>query len=275
MKEMWKDQTYIGFDTETTGRFPLVAEICELAAVKWRNGKVIDKFESFVKPIQQMGEAVIRIHHITNEMVADAPPIKDVLPKFHEFISDGSILIAHHAPFDMGFLTLEYEKLNLPLPINPVLCSCLLARKLFPKFINHRLATLVHNFEIKVGAAHRALDDSRACLEAGLRCMEATGALSTLEHVYNVQGGALMWPRYSIQELINHSVYGPLVEASQKQIVLEITYEGGSRPGVPRKVTPLGMVRNPDGDFLVGMAHDENKEKRYFLNRISKAKILD
>lgn len=266
--------TFIGFDTETTGRFPLVAEVVEIAAVKWQNGKIIDRFESFVKPTQPMGEAVIRIHHITNEMVADAPPIAEVLPRFQEFLGDG-IMVAHHAPFDMGFLALDYESLGLPLPTNQVLCSCILARKLFPKFINHRLATLVHNFGIKVSSAHRALDDSRACLEAGIKCMEAAGENSTMDHIFNIQGGPLLWPRFSIKDLVENNIFKVLVEGSRKQLVIEMTYLGGSRPGQPRKITPQGIVRNPEGDFLVGMDHGENKEKRYYLGKISAAKILD
>src|ERR1700733_9646745 len=104
-------------------------------------GKVIETYQTFVKPNRPMGEAVIKIHHITNEMVADAPKIEEVLPTFHSFI-EGAVLMAHHAPFDMGFMAIEYEKMSLPLPLAPVLDSCILGRKAFPKSINHRLATL-------------------------------------------------------------------------------------------------------------------------------------
>ncbi len=275
MSNFWKHQTFVGFDTETTGRFPLVAEIVEIAAVKWRDGKIIDKFESFVRPSKPMGEAVMKIHHISNEMVADAPFMKDVLPKFNDFISDGSILVAHHAPFDLGFLALEYEKLNMPLPTNKTLCTSLLSRKIFPKFINHRLATLVYEFKIKVASAHRALDDSRACLEAGIICMETLDKEATIDFVYGAQGGPLEWPRFSMTDLEKHEKFGALVEGSRKQLVLEIIYEGGASPGKPRNITPLGIVRNAEGDYVVGHCHTENKEKRYYLNRISSVKILD
>src|ERR1700677_4644319 len=99
----WRDYTYVAFDTETSGKFPLVAEIVEIAGVKWQRGKVIETYQTFVKPQRPMGESVIRIHHITNEMVEDAPRIHEVLPGFDAFIQ-GSVLMAHHAAFDMGFL---------------------------------------------------------------------------------------------------------------------------------------------------------------------------
>lgn len=274
MKTLWKDQTFIGFDTETTGKYPLAAEVVEVAAVKWRAGKIIDKFESFIKPTQKMGDFVISIHKITNDMVADAPKASEVLPKFLDFIKD-DILVAHHAPFDMGFLSVELEKLKLPLPKSQVVCSSLLSRKVFPNTINHRLATLVQHFGIKVEHAHRALEDSKACLEVALKCMEKLGENATMDYVFQAQGGALEWDKYSVKDLLENSKVAALIEASQKQLLTEIVYEGGTNPGKPRNITPLGIVRNPQGDYVVGMDQAEQKEKRYYLNRITSTKILD
>jgi DNA polymerase-3 subunit epsilon len=242
--------------------------------VKWKEGKVIESFQSFVKPQRPMGEAVIAIHKITNEMVATAPPIKDVLPLFDKF-AQGSVLMAHHAPFDLGFLADEYEKLSLPLPTSSVLDSCLLARRAFPESINHRLATLVSLFDIKVNAAHRALDDSKACQEVTFKCMEKFGVTSSLDFIFQMQGGAMKWPRFSMKDLMANETTKTCVEACRGQLVIEIIYMGGSRPGVPRRLTPQGLVRNPNGDYIVGLCHIENTEKRFFLNRISSAKILD
>ncbi len=270
----WRDYTYVAFDTETSGKFPLVAEIVEIAGVKWRGGKVIETYQTFVKPQRPMGEAVINIHHITNEMVESAPRIHEVLPAFDSFIKD-SVLMAHHAAFDMGFLALEYDKIGMPLPVAPVLDSCLLGRKAFPDSINHRLATLVALLDIKMAQAHRALDDSLACQEVTLRCMEKLGGLMTLDFMFNEQGGAFLWPRYSMKDLIADEKTRPLVEGSRQQLLLEITYQGGSKPGQPRRITPQGLVRNPVGDYVVGLCHNDNREKRFYLNRILTAKILD
>ena len=273
-KSPWSETTFVAFDTETSGKYPLVAEIVEVAAAKWRNGKIIETFQTFVRPNRPMGEAVINIHHITNEMVADAPRIESILPRFDSFIKD-TVLIAHHAPFDMGFIAYEYEKLRMPFPESKVLCSCLLARKAFPESVNHRLATLVSLFNVKVDQAHRALDDSKACLEVALHCMEKFGKDSSLEHIFKSQGGALEWKNFSLEDLLRHDLFGPVVEAAKKQLLLEITYKGGSRPGEPRRLTPQGLVRNPDGDYIVGLCHRDNYEKRFYFNRISSAKILD
>lgn len=266
----WPQATLIAFDLETTGKYPLDAEICEIAAVKWQAGQIVDTFQTLVRPRRPMSEEVIKIHNITNEMVADAPVLSQVLPKFHEFIQSG-FLVAHHAPFDMGFLAYEFEKAGLPLPSRPVFCSCLLARHIVPESENHRLQTLVRFFALDGGQAHRALDDARACLEVTLKCFEKVGPDARLTELLKRQSGDIPWARFSIQSLRSHLVHQKIIEALDKKVDLQITYAGGSRPGVPRTVKPIGLVRSLDDDFLVAMDETDKIPKRFFLNKITAA----
>jgi DNA polymerase III subunit epsilon len=270
----WKQYTYVAFDTETSGKYPLTAEIVEIAAVKWVGGQIAETYQTLVKPTRLMGQTVIDIHHITNEMVAGAPNIKDVLPAFDSFIKD-SVLIAHHAAFDMGFLAYEYEKLEMALPLAMSLDSCVLGQRAYPQSVNHRLATLVGMLNIQMETAHRALDDSKACLEVAFACMEKLGANLTLDEIFKAQGGPFEWKRYSVKDLDAQEATHNLVEGCKKQLAMEIVYEAGSQPGVPRRITPQGLVRNPHGDFVVGLCHRENQEKRFYLHRVKSAKILD
>ena len=129
MHTPWFDSTFVAIDLETTGKYPLDAEICEMAAVKWRAGEVGDTFHSLIRPVLRMSDEVIAIHNITNEMVETAPGLHEKLAELHAFIGDGYIL-AHHAPFDMGFLTWEFEKAGLMLPSAPGFCTSLLSRAL-------------------------------------------------------------------------------------------------------------------------------------------------
>lgn len=274
-KKAWKDETFIGFDTETSGRFPLVAEVVELAAVKWRGGKIIETFETFIRPTRPQDAKAISIHKITDEMVAQAPLMKDVLPRFLEFIGPDSILVAHNAPFDMGFLALEFEKYGIPLPSNKVICTSLLSLKTHPDLTSHRLVYLVSHFGIQVANFHRALEDSRACMEVAVKLMQALGETVSTDFILQTQGGALEWPKFSVSDLEANAVLSPLVEASRKQLVVDLTYSGGANPGQPRRITPHGIVRNPKGDYVVGLEHKENIEKRYYLNRVLEVKILD
>ena len=88
MKTPWYDATWVAIDLETTGKYPLDAEICEMAAVKWRGGQIVDTFHSLIKPVHRMSDEVIAIHNITNEMVEGAPSLSEKLSEFRQFIDD-------------------------------------------------------------------------------------------------------------------------------------------------------------------------------------------
>ncbi len=272
-EKLWNEIDLVGFDTETTGKYPLTAEVCELAAVKWRGGKVVETYSTLLKPSKAMDAEVIAIHGITNDMVENAPRMAEKIAEFHRFVQ-GSVLVAHHAPFDLGFLAIEFEKAGLPLPETPILCSSLLSRRLFPESENHRLQTLIKFFSLPQGAAHRALDDAKACLEVGVRCLEKLGASSQLGKAFDTQGGGLTWSRFSMKSLEESPVYRALIEASREQRVVEMAYGSGSSPGEKRRVHPLGVVRSLDGDFLVAYAEKDQRSKRYFLDKITSAEVV-
>lgn len=269
----WQDQTFVAFDLETSGKYPLEAEICEIAAVKWRGGQVIDRFQSLVKTTRPMSDEVINIHHITNEMLANAPEVKDVIVKFHQFLGD-AILIAHHAPFDMGFLACEFERYLLSLPAPSVLCTALLSRKALPTSPNHRLQTLIQFLGLPQGQAHRALDDAEACLQVALRCFTKIGENAKLEDIYKFQATELKWTDYSLERLAESEAMMALISSIQKKTQVEMVYKGGSRPGQPRVVVPVGIVCNPQGNFLVAREPAETQTKRFFLSQIVSARTL-
>jgi DNA polymerase-3 subunit epsilon len=267
----WRDITLIAFDTETSGKYPLSAEICEIAAVKWRGGEIVETFETLIKPSKPMGSEVIAIHGITNEMVETAPPISERIKDFWNFIQ-GGVVVAHHSPFDLGFVANEFEKAGLDLPEMPALCSSLLSRKLFPESQNHRLQTLIQFFSLPQGTAHRALDDTKACLEVALRCLEKAG--DEMNHAFEAQGGAITWQRFSMRDLESNSVIQVLMAGIKDQKRISMTYASGSSPGVARIVQPEGLVRSLDGDFLVAYDEKDQKSKRYYVEKITDAALL-
>lgn len=261
------NSTFIGFDTETTGKYPIEAEICEIAAVKYKDGQIIDRFEALIKPRQRMSEEVIKIHGITNEMVASSPPIEDVIEGFHKFIQDG-YLIAHHAPFDLGFIATVFEDKGLPLPTLPVICSSRLSRVVITDSENHKLQTLIPHLGLHRGSAHRALDDATACLELALHCFKKAN-LNTLEEIFATQGGALYWKDYSLEDLkFKSKSLMLLIDAMKTKGRVRLTYKSGSQPGRERIIEPIGLVRNPDGDFFI--AYDGNPyPKRFYVEKIA------
>jgi DNA polymerase-3 subunit epsilon len=272
LKKTWSEVEIVAIDLETTGKYPLDAEICEMAAVKWRNGQVVGTYQTLLKPSSPMSDGVIAIHNITNEMVANAPLLSECLVEFHAFIGSGFI-VAHHAPFDMGFLTWEFEKASMPLPPMPGFCTSLLSRNLNAAVENHRLPTLAAHFGLDTGSLHRALDDAKTCLGIALKYFAQIGEAATLNELFDAQKIMLPWNRFSIMSLIERDHLRVLVRALRDRKDVHLVYESGSRPGTSRKVMPQGLVRQPDGDFLVALEDGEQKPKRYYIEKISKVEF--
>jgi DNA polymerase-3 subunit alpha (Gram-positive type) len=156
-----KSATYVVFDIETTGLSIIKNKIIEIAGVKMQDGKEIGRFATFIQPHEKIPYNITQLTNITDEMVADAPELEDELPKFIDFIGD-SILVAHNARFDMGFIQANLKKLDRPELTNTVLDTLELARMLFPSMKNHRLNTLTDKFKVSLDNHHRAIDDSIA-----------------------------------------------------------------------------------------------------------------
>ncbi|SDG99069.1 DNA polymerase-3 subunit alpha [Alteribacillus persepolensis] len=159
-RDLYSD-TYVVFDVETTGLSVVYDTIIELAAVKIKDGEIIDRFESFANPHQKLSDTIIDLTGITDDMVKDAPEVDDVLRKFHAF-TQGTVLVAHNASFDIGFLNEGYKKAGLEKTENPVIDTLELGRFLYPQLKNHRLNTLCKKFDIELVSHHRAIYDAEA-----------------------------------------------------------------------------------------------------------------
>jgi len=155
------DDTFIVFDVETTGLSAVYDTIIELAAVKVQNGDIVDRFESFANPHRRLSATIVELTGITDDMVENAPEVDDVLRKFYDWIGD-SVLVAHNASFDMGFLNTGYKKLGIGKLPNPVIDTLELGRFLFPEMKNHRLNTLAKKLDVELTQHHRAIYDAEA-----------------------------------------------------------------------------------------------------------------
>ncbi|MFD1018221.1 PolC-type DNA polymerase III [Thalassobacillus hwangdonensis] len=153
--------TYIVFDVETTGLSAVYDKIIELAAVKLRDGEIVDRFEAFANPHHPLSQTTIELTGITDDMVKDAPEIEEVLKDFHQWMGD-DILVAHNASFDMGFLNTGLKRIGLGKCENPVIDTLELARFLVPELKNHRLNTLCKFFDVELTQHHRAIYDAEA-----------------------------------------------------------------------------------------------------------------
>ncbi len=151
------DTTYCVLDLETTGFSFRTEKITEVGIMKVKNGEVIDEFSCFVNPEKPIPQRVVEVTNITDDMVKDAETIDKVMPKVLEFVGD-SVLVAHNADFDIGFLKYNANQLGLSLD-NTYLDTLRLAKDLFPDFKKYKLGKIAEYLGIKVEVAHRALDD--------------------------------------------------------------------------------------------------------------------
>ena len=265
----WTECTFIAFDTETSGAYPIGSEIIEFGAVKWKDGQEIGTYQTLLKPRELLNAFNMSIHGISNEMVENAPLMSDKIREIYEFFGD-AIPIAHHAPFDLGFVAVDFEINNLALPLGPALCSSLLSRKLIHGTENHKLQTLVKHLNINGGAAHRALDDARSCLYVALECFKRLGEKATLEQILKSQEKKLHWQNYSLIKW-DHPFVKVLIDGAYTKQKVQIIYDKGGKADDPREVIPVGIVRNPDGDYLQAFCLRDNTNKRFYLAKIKAA----
>lgn len=161
-----QDVTFVVVDLETTGGRPGTDAITEIGAVKVRGGEVIGEFQTLVDPGGPVPPYIQVLTGITTSMLVGAPPISQVLPSFLEFARD-SVLVAHNAPFDVGFLRAAAAASDRPWPGFQVVDTVRLARRvvLRDEAPNHKLSTLAALFGAQVTPNHRALADARATVD--------------------------------------------------------------------------------------------------------------
>ncbi|MGB6149866.1 MAG: DEDD exonuclease domain-containing protein, partial [Mycolicibacter algericus] len=186
-----RETTFVVVDLETTGPRAspgvdgAVDAITEIGAVKVRGGVVEGEFATLINPQRGIPPQIVRLTGITTAMVHDAPTIDAVLPMFLEFAGLGSarkggddtVLVAHNAGFDVGFLTAAAQRCGLGWPRPPVLCTVRLARRVLSReeAPSVRLAELARLFAVSTTPTHRALDDARATVDVLHALIERVG----------------------------------------------------------------------------------------------------
>jgi DNA polymerase-3 subunit alpha (Gram-positive type) len=157
---------FVVFDLETTGaKAPPFSRIMEIGAYRVKDCKIVAEFQTLVDPEMPIPAFITALTGISNEMVKAAPKFREVISEFLDFIGD-SVLVAHNAHFDMGFLNHEigsiYEDYRL---MNPCLCTVHLSRRLLPDVENHKLKTVADYYSVSLVNHHRAGPDARATAE--------------------------------------------------------------------------------------------------------------
>jgi DNA polymerase III subunit epsilon len=232
--------TFVVVDLETTGGDSAHDTITEIGAVKIRGGEVLGEFATLVNPERGIPPAVVSLTGITEAMVVDAPRLASVLPSFLEF-SAGCVLVAHNAPFDVGFLRAKSEALNLHWRKPQVICTARLARRVLTRdeTPNHKLATLARVLHARTTPVHRALDDARATVDVLHSLLERVGSLGV----------------HSLEDLLGH-----LPDRTPQQ-----RSKRGLADAIP-KAPGVYLFRGPGDEVLyVGTASDLRRRVRQYF----------
>jgi DNA polymerase III subunit epsilon len=243
------DTTFVVVDLETTGLSPTRDRITEVGAVRARGGEVEAELRTFVHPGQPIPAAVTAITGITDADVAGAPGADEVLPMLVDFIG-GATLVAHNAPFDVGFITAAAAGMGLRLPRFTVLDTAVLARRLIRDEVRDvRLATLARHFRAPTSPDHRALNDARATLHVLHGLIERAGSLGAT----------------SLEDLI--ALCGPTGDRSYRRI--DLVRDAPSTPGVYRFLADDGEV------LYVGKATDLRRRLRSYFGQDTRRRTAD
>jgi DNA polymerase-3 subunit epsilon len=201
---LYRDKgVFTAFDLETTGLDPKQDRIVEIGALKFDNRGPLSRFSVLINPGIPMPEAAGRVNNITDEMLRGKPSLDEVFPDFIGFIRD-TILIAHNAPFDCGFINEKlkerfdrtkkgeedpaqgsllddpgeeaegekYWKAPFPSLSNQIINTLIYAKEAFPGRYKYNLQDLAQSLGIGSVDAHRAEDDARVCMEIFVKCVE-------------------------------------------------------------------------------------------------------
>ena len=157
------DDSYVVFDIETTGFSPEKNKIIEIGAVKVVEGKIVDRYSTFVNPQVPIPFRIEELTSIRDDMVVSAPTIDVILPDFMEFCKD-CIMVAHNADFDMSFIKRNCELLSIS--CNPTIVDTVaLARVLLPQLNRFKLDTVAKAVGVSLDHHHRAVDDAACTAE--------------------------------------------------------------------------------------------------------------
>jgi DNA polymerase III epsilon subunit family exonuclease len=270
-----EDATFITFDTETTGLYPVAARLIEIGAVRFRmDAEEISVFEQLVDPQTPIPPDAQAVNHITDEMVRGQPRVDEVLPAFMDFLGGtDNILIAHNARFDMGFIGVDLIRMGLPLPEHLVLDTVLLARSLAPGLPSYSLEPLSGALGITCDQDHRALSDARLTKEVFRELVKRNPGIRTVGDLLSA-APAQAFGQTRSQCVEPPPGYEDMAEAIEVRAVVEIVYLGGTRGEEPRELTPYAFLRAGGYVYLAGRCHIDGRNKMYRLDRIRTYRVV-
>ncbi|MBN2796895.1 MAG: PolC-type DNA polymerase III [Clostridia bacterium] len=266
----WEDQSFVVFDLETTGFSAKHDMITEIGASKIIKGRIVDSFSSLVNPEKKIPYEVVEITGITNEMVMNEPTIDQVLPKFMEWIGD-SVLVAHNAGFDIGFL--REQTMRQRMDFNPTVMDTLsLAKLLIHDVKRYNLGRLAKHLNVSLVNAHRAVDDANATAQIFLKFLTMLEELQ----VKNMEALNLFSQKnFDITKLYSSHV----IIFAKNLIGLKTMYQLISKSNIDyyekKPLMPKSLLQANRENLYIGSACEAGELYSAVLNHRSPQEILE
>jgi DNA polymerase-3 subunit epsilon len=266
----WKDTEFAVVDVETTGLSPAFGDrVCEIAVVHAQGNKEKSTFATLINPGRPISPGAAAVNGITPAMVARAPAFQDVAPEIMKRLT-GRVFVAHNAPFDLGFLAAECQRLCLPLPFSLVVDTLALARRYYA-FSSNSLGVVAERLNIPYPQRHRALQDARITRQV------LTFFLQDLSRRQIAAAEDLVTP---LAEILSPSggntipLPPTLSEALANGLSLEIRYVSVGLEVSVRRIDPIAVVPNRDYLYLRAYCHLRQDERTFRLDRIMEMRTV-
>ncbi len=267
------EQLFVAFDTETTGLWAPSNKLVEIGAVKFcLGGSRTSTFQSLINPERPMPAEVIAIHGITDEMVADARKIGEVMPDFLEFCGTDTILLAHNAMFDISFLAVELDRLKLKRPGNLVLDTVTISRKVFPEAQSYSLLSLAQQFELSQEQKHRALDDAILVQKIFELAARKINISTTQELTKKFE--PIRIADWQLEKVTLPAKFSGITKALENSLRVEISYAGNGQALSVRVVRPKAIYSLKSKLYVNAYCELAGDERTFRLDRIESYRLL-
>jgi DNA polymerase-3 subunit epsilon len=251
-------------DVETTGLSAWFGDrICEIAILRSRGDEVLASFDTLVNPERRISPGASRVNGLTDQDLIGAPLFSEIAPQVEILLGD-AVIVAHNAPFDLGFVRSELGRLGKSLPSVEVIDTLQLARQHF-HFPSNGLQAIADALDIERSTAHRAMADvltTRAVLRIFL---DRLGQVSTEEYV--------SLPLPPVPDTANLNLPPLLQEALTQKYDLWIRYVDQKGRETERRITPRQILLRQDYIYVSAHCHLRDEDRSFRLDRITEIRL--
>jgi DNA polymerase-3 subunit epsilon len=253
------------FDVETTGLSPAYGHrICEVACVRLCAGTEVGRMEALVNPGRTISPGAYEVNHIEADMLIGAPIFEQIAGELLDLM-EGAVLVAHNAPFDLGFLAKELEIAQLPPPEGAVVDTLALSRRAF-NFASNSLSAVARALGVPFEPTHRAMADvvtMRYVLEEILLTLDQRWGVNTLGQLLDFQGGPIPYPTPLALPLPP-----TIAEAleSRGRVLMRYVDAGGRE--TERIVSPIQVSERHGLLYLTAHCHQRGELRTFRLDRV-------